>query len=317
MATSKSKPSPKRKPRLRRFAFVQDHPPHRKKAYRSTLNPWKEPSIREANAGVSRSSIGKPDSECQADSESTTFIGPPRSCPSHLSEPVAESHLGSGAPAEGIEHLEAAMDTFRVVAGKGHWGFIPPEKYQACLAKVTLDQLKPKRTEKGVEKEAWYRAMFHAVVAHARSWASDEGNAYRLSNPWKMPKRLVSDPTGAMDFLGRMEDYNQCQRGIFFKQRPLASCRTRKEANEPPYGAPVRKPVTVERWAKELAQRKKDDERKEKAYQDGLLPTAWHAGIQLGLKDLAAREEQKVEQAKQRAAEHATAEAEGTGHQPE
>jgi hypothetical protein len=225
---------------------------------------------------------------------------------SHLDTDRLKSPFGEGEHCEQVPHLSDAIQTIGHVLAAGFYGkrYGKPVRIQD----LTLKHLQPRSTEVGVDRDAWYRAIYQGIIALARTpqhhfLRADDP----LDNPWRLPKSVAARikplegefPGGDLFFIDRA-GYGNWRTPLSKRQmnRPLAHYRTWEEATTPRIGNAYPRPTKTQ-WKEELAFRKRIARWYWAEDQKYLLPCAWEVGRRLAAEDEKRRQEQVDRQRKQ------------------
>jgi hypothetical protein len=224
---------------------------------------------------------------------------------SHLDGDPLKSPFGEGEHCEQVPHLSDAIQTVGHVLGRGFYAN-QRGREGLLIQRLTLKHLAPRSTESGVDRDAWYRAIYQGIIALARTphyerWVPTDPT----KNPWRLPKSVAArikplegQFSGGYPFFLVRAEYGSWRTPLSRRQmlRPLAGYRTWDEAITPQYGNPNPRP-TKKAWSEELAFRKRITRQHWTEDQKYLLPCAWEEGRRLAAED----EKQRQEQAKRQA----------------
>jgi hypothetical protein len=224
---------------------------------------------------------------------------------SHLDGNPLQSLFGDGEHCEQVPHLSDAIQTIGHVLGRGFYAN-QRGREGLLIQHLTLKHLAPRSTESGVDRDAWYRAIYQGIVALARTphyehWAPTDPN----KNPWRLPKSVAA----RIKPLEGQDEYGTWRTPLSKRQRtlPLAHYRTWEDATVVDdcmsmmgtRSGSLRPRPTKTQWKEELALRKRIARRNWAEDQKYLLPCAWDKGRRLAAQDEKQKQEQFDRQRKQ------------------
>jgi hypothetical protein len=222
---------------------------------------------------------------------------------SHLDANPFKSPFGEGEPNDQVPHLSDAIQTIGHVLGSGFYANQRGRK-GLLIQHMTLKHLQPRSTQEGIDRDAWYRAIYQGIIALARSpqhfLRSDDSK-----NPWRLPKSIQKRigpwegrfPEGT-PFSYVNPEYGTWRTPLSRRQmnRPLAHFGSWEQVCRPENDYLQPRPTKAQ-WREELAFRKRIARRNWAEDQKYLLPCAWTEGRRLAAED----EKQRQEQAKRQA----------------